>query len=127
MLSVVVLLGVVGVRQWVGTPPEQRAPAGTSTSAPALPAGDRLARVPEDFRAACGRPGAVVRLRTSPLTIRVDKSDCDLTGVSVLSDNGSALVPEPGTGVGVQALQVDADEDGYSVRWLGPVGPIGNQ
>jgi hypothetical protein len=42
---------------------------------------DELARVPEEFRAACGRPGSRVIVRHFPVTI--PHALCDLTGVAL--------------------------------------------
>jgi len=122
--AVALVLGVVGVHQWMATSPEQLVPASTATPAPHSESS--MSRVPEDFRAACGRPGAVVHLRTTPSEVRIDKRDCDLTGVSVLSDAGRASLPDAGPRVGQGSVQVDIDEDGYRVRWLGFVGQVGN-
>jgi hypothetical protein len=47
---------------------------------------DELAQVPEEFRAACGRPGSSVIVRHFPVTI--PHAQCDLTGVT-LSPPGS--------------------------------------
>ena len=42
---------------------------------------DELAQVPEEFRAACGRPGSRVIVRQFPVTI--PHALCDLTGVAI--------------------------------------------
>jgi hypothetical protein len=42
---------------------------------------DELAQVPEEFRAACGRPGSRVIVRHFPVTI--PHARCDLTGVTL--------------------------------------------
>jgi hypothetical protein len=42
---------------------------------------DELARVPEEFRPACGRPGSRVIVRHFPVTI--PHALCDLTGVAI--------------------------------------------
>ena len=42
---------------------------------------DELARVPEEFRPACGRPGSHVIVRRFPVTI--PHALCDLTGVAI--------------------------------------------
>ena len=42
---------------------------------------DELAQVPEEFRAACGRPGSRVTVRHFPVTI--PHALCDLTGVAI--------------------------------------------
>lgn len=58
--------------------------------------------VPEEFEAACGRPGARVSVKERAATIR--KADCDLTGVSLEAPGyGGAVVPPPGRGVGNSA------------------------
>jgi hypothetical protein len=51
---------------------------------------DELAQVPEEFRAACGRPGSRVIVRHFPVTI--PHALCDLTGVH-LSSPGAAAPP----------------------------------
>jgi hypothetical protein len=47
---------------------------------------DELAQVPEEFRAACGRPGSRVIVRHFPVTI--PHALCDLTGVHLSSPGG---------------------------------------
>jgi hypothetical protein len=52
---------------------------------------DELAQVPEEFRAACGRPGSRVIVRHFPVTIA--HALCDLTGVSLsYPGHGGAVV-----------------------------------
>jgi hypothetical protein len=53
-----------------------------------------LSKVPQEFRAACGHPGAQVTVKTVPVTVR--HADCDLTGVTIYHDAAYARVPEPG-------------------------------
>ena len=115
MLGAVGLVGAVGVHQGVGRSPDQPAAAGSTRS------GADPSRVPEDFRAACGRPGAVVHLRTVPRELRIDERDCDLAGVHVHPPAG-----ETG-GIDMVSLVVDGDEAGRSVFRLGPVTHLGNQ
>ena len=57
---------------------------------------DELAPVPEEFRAACGRPGSHVIVRQFPVTI--PHALCDLTGVviSYPSHGGATVHATPG-------------------------------
>ena len=79
--------GDEGLRQ-VGA---EQAPAATATSTAA-------SDVPEEFRAACGRPGS--KVVTERLEVTIKHSDCDLTGVTIVNQGRGAVVPEPGVGVG---------------------------
>jgi hypothetical protein len=55
--------------------------------------------VPAEFRAACGHPGAHVRVRKVPVTVR--HSACDLTGVLLTYKNyGGAYVTIKAGGIG---------------------------
>ena len=55
--------------------------------------------IPQEFQAACGRPGSHVRVRKVPVTIR--HADCDLTGVVITYRGyGGATVPSDGASVG---------------------------
>lgn len=56
------------------------------------------AAYPQEFRGACGHPGAKVQVQAQHLVVR--HTDCDLTGVYLLNRSGSAgtVVPEPGEG-----------------------------
>jgi len=68
------------------------------------------ANVPEEFRAACGKPGAEVF--TEQLRVVVKHSECDLTGVTIFHKGRSAAVPEPGIGVGSSSgVSVEVDEE----------------
>ena len=61
----------------------------------------RLAAPPE-FRAACGHPGAHVKVRKVPVTVR--HADCNLTGVVIIYRGyGGATVPGDGTSVGTSS------------------------
>lgn len=61
---------------------------------------EELARVPEEFRPACGRPGSHVIVRHFPVTI--PHALCDLTGVAISYRNrGGATVPHGGGGTGI--------------------------
>ena len=57
---------------------------------------DELGQVPEEFRAACGRPGRRVIVRHFPVTI--PHALCDLTGVAISypRHGGATVHPEPG-------------------------------
>ena len=66
----------------------------TPSSSPSAESSD----VPEEFRAACGRPGS--KVVTERLEVRIKHSDCDLTGVTIVNQGRGAVVPEPGVGVG---------------------------
>ena len=58
---------------------------------------DELAQVPEEFRAACGRPGSRVIVRHFPVTI--PHALCDLTGVAISypMHGGATVHATPGT------------------------------
>jgi hypothetical protein len=57
---------------------------------------------PPEFAAACGHPGAHVRVRKVPVTIR--HADCDLTGVLITYRGyGGATVPSGNTSVGTSS------------------------
>ena len=57
---------------------------------------------PPAFAAACGHPGAHVRVRKVPVTIR--HADCDLTGVLITYRGyGGAIVPSGSTSVGTSS------------------------
>jgi hypothetical protein len=68
--------------------------AAARTPLAGVPAVD-MSRVPAEFRAACGRPGADVTVKTVPVTVR--HADCDLTGVRITYGLAGAYVPKPGT------------------------------
>lgn len=53
--------------------------------------------MPEEFRDACGNPGAIVEVRSQTVTVR--HADCDLTGVTLRRNGVGAVVPAPGQGV----------------------------
>ena len=58
--------------------------------------------IPPEFRAACGHPGAHVRVRKVPVTVR--HADCNLTGVVITYRGyGGAAVPGDGTSVGTSS------------------------
>ena len=58
---------------------------------------DELAQVPEEFRAACGRPGSRVIVRHFPVTI--PHALCDLTGVAIAypRHGGATVHATPGS------------------------------
>ena len=58
---------------------------------------DELGQVPEEFRAACGRPGRRVIVRHFPVTI--PHALCDLTGVAISypRHGGATVHATPGT------------------------------
>ena len=72
---------------------------------------DESSSVPEEFREACGKPGAEVLTERSQVVVK--HSDCDLTGVVIKSQGGGATVPARGEGVvgsgqgGTVNIQVD--------------------
>jgi len=67
-------------------------------AAPPSPAASARPGVPQEFWAACGKPGRTVEVKSVPVTVR--HADCDLTGVSLVYRGlGGVVVPEPGTGV----------------------------
>src|SRR4051795_3161925 len=49
---------------------------------------------PREFRAACGHPGATVKVRHVPVTVKHD--ECDLTGVLIDYRNDTMRVPPVG-------------------------------
>lgn len=51
-------------------------------------------RVPAEFQAACGQPGAKVTVTSVPVTVR--HADCDLTGVMITYGLAQVSVPTPG-------------------------------
>ena len=58
--------------------------------------------IPPEFAAACGHPGAHVRVRAVPVTIR--HADCDLTGVVITYRGyGGATVPSGSSSVGTSS------------------------
>ncbi len=85
-------------------------PAGATAAASAEP--DRQQAVPDEFAAACGRPGSQV---SAPSSITIKHADCDLTGVTISSPGqGGAVVPEPGRAVsnsGGLSLSTNPDGD----------------
>ena len=54
--------------------------------------------VPQEFLAACGKPGS--RVVTERLEVRIKHRDCDLTGVTIENQGRALPVPEPGFGSG---------------------------
>ena len=86
--------------------------AGTALALSACSAGDQVQQVsaratpsaadgsdvPEEFRAACGKPGS--KVVTERLQVRIKHRECDLTGVTIENQGRGAVVPEPGIGVG---------------------------
>ena len=95
------------------------ATAACDTSRPS----SRAAIAPE-FRAACGHPGAHVRVRKVPITVR--HADCDLTGVVITYRSyGGATVPGDGTSVGTSSgftLTVHPGTLDVTVNATGPPG-----
>lgn len=55
-----------------------------------------VSRVPAEFRAACGQPGATVTVASVPVTVR--HIDCDLTAVKIVYGLAGVTVPAPGNG-----------------------------
>lgn len=72
---------------------------------------DERNNVPEEFREACGNPGAEVLTERSQVVVK--HADCDLTGVVIKTKGGGATVPARGEGVvgasqgGTVNIQVD--------------------
>jgi hypothetical protein len=95
---------------------EQAAPtptseASASTSVTSGPSPGSADDVPEEFRAACGKPGSEVT--TERLRVVIRRVDCDLTGVTILNQGRGVVVPEPGNGVGNSSgVDVAVDEAG---------------
>lgn len=67
-------------------------------SANATPSAGADSGVPEEFLAACGKPGS--RVVTERLEVRIKHRDCDLTGVTIENQGRALPVPEPGFGAG---------------------------
>lgn len=67
-------------------------------SADATPSARDDSGVPEEFRAACGKPGS--KVVTERLEVRIKHSECDLTGVTIENQGRALPVPEPGFGSG---------------------------
>ena len=87
---------------------EAAAPEVTTPSSPSPSPSAPEAAVPEEFESACGKPGS--RVVTERLEVRIKRSDCDLTGVTIVNQGRGAMVPEPGFGVGSSGgvtVQVD--------------------
>ena len=79
---------------------------------------------PPEFRPACGHPGAHVRVRKVPVTVR--HADCNLTGVIITYRRyGGAAVPGDGTSVGTSSgftLTVHPGTLDVTVNATGPPG-----
>lgn len=89
---------------------------GSDGSATATPSSTASSDVPEEFQAACGKPGSEVV--TERLQVRIKHSDCDLTGVTIVNQGRGAVVPEPGTGVGNSlGVTIEVDEETRDVTF----------
>ena len=85
---------------------QQAEPSASVEASPSYPAD-----VPEEFRAACGKPGSEVS--TERLRVVINRADCDLTGVVIRNQGREVTVPEPGGGVGNSSgVDVEVDEAG---------------
>ena len=81
--------------------------------------------VPPEFRAACGHPGAQVRVRKVPVTVR--HADCNLTGVVITYRGyGGATVPGDGTSVGTSSGFTLTVHPGTLDVTINATGPPGN-
>ena len=81
--------------------------------------------VPPEFRAACGHPGAHVRVRKVPVTVR--HADCNLTGVVITYRGyGGATVPGDGTSVGTSSGFTLTVHPGTLDVTINATGPPGN-
>lgn len=80
--------------------------------------------IPPEFAAACGHPGAHVKVRSVPVTIR--HADCDLTGVVITYRGyGGATVPIGGISVGTSSgfsLTIHPGTLDVTVNATGPPG-----
>jgi hypothetical protein len=80
--------------------------------------------IPPEFKAACGHPGAHVRVRNVPVTVR--HASCDLTGVVITYRGyGGATVPRDGTSVGTSSgftLTVHPGTLDVTINATGPPG-----
>ncbi|MCW2615275.1 MAG: hypothetical protein JWN08_2269 [Frankiales bacterium] len=86
------------------------APAPSSSPATAGASPQTSSAVPPEFAPACGAPGR--RVVTDLELVLVRHADCDLTGVTIVSQGRGALVPPPG-GLGL------ADSAGVRI-WVDP-------
>jgi hypothetical protein len=94
------------------------AACGTSRPSP------RIA-IPPEFRAACGHPGAHVKVRKVPVTVR--HTDCNLTGVVITYRRyGGATVPGDGTSVGTGTGFTLTVQPGTLDVTINATGPPGN-
>jgi hypothetical protein len=65
--------------------------------------------VPEEFRAACGKPGS--KVVTERLEVTIKHADCDLTGVTIVNQDRGGVVPEPGVGFATEGVTIEVDEN----------------
>jgi hypothetical protein len=83
------------------------------------------AAIPPEFKAACGHPGAHVRVRKVPVTVR--HADCNLTGVVITYRRyGGAAVPGDGTSVGTSSGFTLTVHPGTLDVTINATGPPGN-
>lgn len=91
----------------------------TAAAEPATPSpteSQATAGVPEEFEAACGKPGS--RVVTERLEVTIKHSDCDLTGVIIVNQGRGLTVPEPGFGSGASSgVTIEVDEDTRDVTF----------
>ena len=81
--------------------------------------------IPPEFKAACGHPGAHVRVRNVPVTVR--HADCNLTGVVITYRRyGGATVPSEGTSVGTSSGFTLTVHPGTLDVTINATGPPGN-
>ena len=111
-------LSVIGAMALVG--------CGGGGGGSAVTAKTGASSVPAEFRHACGHPGAHVRVRHVPVTVR--HADCDLTGVGISYRNyGGAYVPKSAGGVGNSSgFELTVHARSLDVTITAPKGPPGN-
>ena len=81
--------------------------------------------IPPESAAACGHPGAHVRVRKVPVTIR--HAECDLTGVVITYRGyGGATVPSGSTSVGTSSGFTLTIHPGTLDVTVNATGPPGN-
>ena len=91
-LPLLLVLAACGGQDVQAQPPSVQGSPAASPSPTASP----RPGVPQEFWAACGKPGSRVEVKSVPVTVR--HADCDLTGVTLAHDGVGMGVPKPGTG-----------------------------
>ena len=93
-----------------------RQPAAAEPPSPSPTESEATAAVPEEFQAACGKPGS--RVVTELLEVTIKHSDCDLTGVTIVNQDRGLTVPEPGFGSGASSgVTIEVDEETRDVTF----------